>query len=219
MAHDAEVAAGAPAAARHAPEPGAVVLAGSAGGVRAVRDVLQFLPPQFPAPIVIALHRPARPTRDDLAAMLRRRTSLRVHTLGEPVSLEAGCVHLLPPRTTLATDERGSLRLEPTQDWRTLDPTMTALARRYGPRCIAVVLSGRLDDGAAGARAGKRGRGRVGVQDPADAEAAGMPASVLATGSVDLVVPLRRVAHTIVALTMAPGGADLLRVPRAPWAS
>jgi two-component system, chemotaxis family, protein-glutamate methylesterase/glutaminase len=196
-----------------------VVLAGSAGGVRAVRDVLQALPPQFPAPIVVALHRPARPSHDGLPDVLRRRTSLRVQNLGPSATLDPGCVHLLPPRTVLASGGDGSLRLEAVDHWRTADPTMCTLARHYGPDCLAVVLSGRLDDGAAGARAVKRARGRVVVQDPADAEAPGMPAAALATGCVDLVVPLRRVAQTIVALTMAPGGADLLRVPRAPWAS
>ena len=29
----------------------------------------------------------------------------------------------------------------------------------------------------------------------------------------------RRIAHSLIALTMAPGGADLLRIPRAHWAS
>jgi two-component system, chemotaxis family, protein-glutamate methylesterase/glutaminase len=40
--------------------------------------------------------------------------------------------------------------------------------------------------------------------------------SAAASGCVDLVLPLAHIAHALVALTMAPGGADLFRVASAP---
>jgi two-component system chemotaxis response regulator CheB len=45
-----------------------------------------------------------------------------------------------------------------------------------------------------------------------------MPSNTIATGCVDFVLPLDRVAAALVALTMAPGGADLLTVPTPSWA-
>jgi two-component system chemotaxis response regulator CheB len=81
-----------------------------------------------------------------------------------------------------------------------------------------VILTGRLADGANGCRAVKRNGGRVLVQDPATAEASSMPAHAIATGCVDFVLPPDRLASAVLALTTAPGGAELLTVPVPPWA-
>jgi two-component system, chemotaxis family, protein-glutamate methylesterase/glutaminase len=197
----------------------AVVLAGSVGGLNAMLDVLRTLPAQFPTAIVVVLHRSARGGRDHLPDVLSRRAPLPVKTLASTADLEAGCVHVLPPGTVLARRPGPMLDAARVEGWRTADATMATLAEHYRSRSMAVVLSGRLDDGARGVRAIKRAGGRVIVQDPADATAPSMPAAAMATGCVDLVVPLRRVGQALVALTMAPGGADLLRTPRAPWAS
>ena len=201
------------------PRTSAVVLSGSLGGMQAMLDVLDGLPPHFPAAVLVNLHRAARTGPDRLPQVLAYRSTMPIRTLGMTEALEPGCVHVLPPGNALCTLDNGFLAPRPPEGWRTADPTMATLAQRYGSGAIAVVLSGSLNDGAVGARAVKRAGGRVIVQDPADAMAHGMPAAVLATGSVDLVVPLRRVAQALVALTMAPGGADLLRTPRAHWAS
>jgi two-component system chemotaxis response regulator CheB len=109
--------------------------------------------------------------------------------------------------------------VEPAPGSTVIDDSMDTLARRYRDRCIGVVMTGKLQDGAQGARAIKRNGGRVIVQDPDDAQVPSMPTAVLATGSVDLVVPLRRVAPTLIALAMAPGAADLFRTPRSAWAT
>jgi two-component system, chemotaxis family, protein-glutamate methylesterase/glutaminase len=196
----------------------AVVLAGSIGGLEAMRTVLQALPGQFPAAVVLVLHRAARLHPDAVPNVLSRRTALPVATLDPTAPLRAGRVHVLAPGVTLTSRPGPLLDVEPTDSTCAADRTMAAVAEHYGSRSIGVVLSGSLSDGARGARAIKRAGGRVVVQDPADAKAPGMPASVMATGSVDLVVPLRRIADTLIALTMAPGGADLLRTPRAHWA-
>ena len=64
----------------------------------------------------------------------------------------------------------------------------------YGPRALAVVLSGRLRDGTRGVRAIKDAGGRVIVQDPASAEQGSMPWNALATGCVDLVLEPAQIA-------------------------
>jgi two-component system chemotaxis response regulator CheB len=45
-----------------------------------------------------------------------------------------------------------------------------------------------------------------------------MPAAAMATGCVDLVLPVERIAHALISLTAWPGAASLLRAPLAPWA-
>jgi two-component system chemotaxis response regulator CheB len=88
----------------------------------------------------------------------------------------------------------------------------------FGPRMIAGVLSGRLDDGSLGVRHVKGAGGRVLAQDDATSQAFGMPAAAIATGCVDFVLPLAVLADAITALVMAPGAAAMMRVAPPPWA-
>ncbi|MDT7577303.1 MAG: two-component system, chemotaxis family, protein-glutamate methylesterase/glutaminase, partial [Pseudonocardiales bacterium] len=100
---------------------------------------------------------------------------------------------------------------------RCADVLLTSLAPVFRSAAIAVVLTGMLDDGAQGVRAVKRNGGRVLVQEPATARAAGMPSAALATGCVDFALPLDRIAHALVTFVMAPGGAEVFTVPTPAW--
>jgi two-component system chemotaxis response regulator CheB len=88
------------------------------------------------------------------------------------------------------------------------DALLSFAARVYGPRLIAVVLSGRLTGGAAGADAVKREGGRVLVQDPATADAPSMPNAALATGGVDSTLPPDSIGKALVAFCGTSGAAE-----------
>ena len=98
------------------------------------------------------------------------------------------------------------------------DALLTAVADRLGSAAIGVVLTGMQRDGARGVQAVKRRGGRVLVQDPTTSRADGMPSAAIATGCIDFVLPVERIGPALVALTMAPGGAELLTVPIPAWA-
>jgi two-component system chemotaxis response regulator CheB len=83
---------------------------------------------------------------------------------------------------------------------------------------IAVVLTGRLRDGSRGIRAVKAQGGRVLIQDPSTAVAPDMPTAALATGCCDFALPPDKIGDALTALVMAPGAADVFRVPLPPWA-
>jgi two-component system chemotaxis response regulator CheB len=198
----------------------AVVLVGSLGGPEALRTVVAGLPAWFPAAVLVVQHRGAA-AQYLTVELLRRRTQLEVVLAQEGDRPCAGVVHVTPAdrQLVLAPDGRFAARGAPWSPGRSADALLQSVAQHYGPRAIGVVLSGRNDDGAAGVAALKRAGGRVLVQDRASARCFTMPAEAIATGCVDLVLPVGRIADALVSLTSWPGAADLLRVPRSPWAS
>jgi two-component system chemotaxis response regulator CheB len=196
----------------------AVALVASLGGLHAISSILAALPATFPTPVVVVQHGRPDGNRDRLSRLLANVTALPVRTASAGAPLGAPGVVVVPTgyRATVRPDR--TMMLTEGDPLRVGDDLLTSVAVTLGAGAIAVVLTGMLDDGAQGVRAVKRHGGRVLVQDPSTARAAGMPASAMATGCVDFVLPLERIPAALVALIMAPGGADLLRVPVASWA-
>jgi two-component system chemotaxis response regulator CheB len=201
--------------------PAVVLLGSSFGGLDALKAVLPALPPAFPVPVIVVHHRAESP--DALVRILRARCQLPVEGIESGYRLTAGRIAVAPPgsfsrisstgEVTVDGPERGAPALGP------IDRAARAVAKRFGAGAVAVILTGRQADGAEGVRAVKGAGGFVLIQDPAGAAAAGMPIAALATGCVDHRVPLRLIAPTLVAVTMAPGALELLRVPAPPWAT
>jgi two-component system chemotaxis response regulator CheB len=196
-----------------------VVIAASLGGPQAVRTVLAALPAEFPAAVVVVQH---RAVGSDAVALelLRRNARLPVRLAEDGACPSPGVVDLAPADRPLVLGAAGSfaLREAPDKLGGRADPLLVSVADYYRGRAIGVILSGMLDDGAAGVSALKRRGGWVLAQDRASARAFGMPGAAIATGCVDHVLPLDRVADALVALTMWPGAADLFRVPPPFWA-
>ena len=80
-----------------------------------------------------------------------------------------------------------------------VDLFFRALARGYDSNAVAVVLSGTGANGSAGLKHIKESGGLVLVQDPSQAEHTDMPRNALATGLVDLVLPVEEMAARIIA--------------------
>lgn len=196
-----------------------IVLVASLGGLHAVSTVLDGLPEDFATPILVVQHGSQGRDRDRLAAVLRGRTVLPVRTA------ETGQLAVLPGVTVVPggfgaeVDVAHRFVLTPAERSGAGDQVLRSVAAAFGAAVIGVELTGMLRDGAEGVRAVKRCGGRVLAQDPETAQAASMPSAAIATGCVDFVLPLRRLSAALVALTMAPGAADLLAVPLPPWAT
>lgn len=196
-----------------------VTVAASHGGLDALLEVAAGLPASFAVPVVVVLHRRDRP-QDQLATVLGRRCALPVHVAEHGRPPAGGQVLIAPPSGVVLDREHGGLRAPEHTDARYCgDALFTSAADAYGPRVISVVLSGYLDDGARGVAAVKSRGGRVLVQSPASARATSMPHSALATGCADFALPPTLLCSALVALTMARGADELLRVTPPPWAT
>ena len=157
-------------------------VAASAGGVEALRRLVAALPENLDAAICIVLHIP--PTgRSLLAPILDRDTNLTVRLAEDGAPLRRGVIYVAPAdHHLLVRNDRIELSRGPKENGvrPAADPLFRTLARSWGERAVAVVLSGALDDGAGGAVAIAQGGGRVIVQDPEDALVPGMPLAALA---------------------------------------
>jgi two-component system chemotaxis response regulator CheB len=183
--------------------PRVVGLAGSAGGLFALGEVLAGLPADFPAPVFVVLHlHPAYVTRVD--ALLALRTALPVALVAGGERAEPGAVYVAPPDRHLLLTTRGTLALSNGPRTHFVRPSADrlfgSLAEHAGPGAIAVVLSGTGVDGRAGAEAVHAAGGTVLAQDEVTSAFFGMPGAAIASGVVDGVLPLAGIAPALVRL-------------------
>jgi two-component system, chemotaxis family, protein-glutamate methylesterase/glutaminase len=194
---------------RHTDAFDVVAMVGSQGAFRVVRALVRALPADFPAAVVYVQHRVAT-AGSGLVRLLSRDTALPVRLVGAGDPVTAATIHVAPADARTTVGAARVFRLAPGRC--VGDPLFASIAPAYGARAIGVVLSGRLDDGAAGLRAIKAAGGRGLVQDPATAEADGMPMAAMSTGCYDFVLEPEGLARALVALVSVPGAADLLTV-------
>lgn len=171
-----------------------IVIGGSAGSVRPLADIVTRLHPDLPAAVLVVVHIPAH-HRGMLAEVLARGTRLRVAVAVDGEPLVPGAVLVAPPDHHLLV--RGDAASAPiavldrgrreNRHRPAIDPLFRSAAACFGPSVTGVVLSGVLDDGAAGASAIRDVGGYLIAQDPAEAIYESMPASVIAQESADAV--------------------------------
>jgi two-component system chemotaxis response regulator CheB len=191
-----------PAVASPAARPEIVVIAGSTGGFEAMREIFRALPRDLPVPVVVLLHRTGNP--DTLASSLALVSGANTKNAVEGEGLLPGTVYVAPsgmhvrirPDHTISLFDGRTIRFQRSS----ANPLFESAARVYGSGVIAVVLSGFDRDGTDGVQAVNRAGGTVIAQSPATSRPAGMPSSAITTGCVNHIVPLERIAPTLVNL-------------------
>ncbi len=174
----------------------------SAGGLTALAHFLEALPAKPGMAIVIVMH--LSPKHNSIVdKILQRSTAMPVTQVTEPIPLRNNEIYVISPRRGLSMTD-GYLRLvdlhRPRGKHVAIDFFFRTLAEVHRERAMAVVLTGTGSDGSVGiARIRERG-GITFAQHPDDAEYDQMPRAAIATGAVDIVLPLGELPERILHL-------------------
>lgn len=173
-----------------------------------MKTILGGLPPHLPAAVLVVVHIPSR-SLGLLATVASAASALPVHQAQDGMRIEPGNIYIaIPDHHLIVAGDHIKLGRGPRENLArpAIDPLFRSAAAAYGPRVIGVVLSGLLNDGAAGLEAIKRCGGVALVQDPADAIADEMPLSAMQATVVDLAIPSARIGDVLSDLASQAAG-------------
>jgi two-component system, chemotaxis family, protein-glutamate methylesterase/glutaminase len=176
-----------------------VAIGASAGGVKALATLTEALPKGFPAAVLVVCHMsPSGPNL--LPQVLARGSSLPVLAAQDDLEIEAGKVYVSVPDRHLMLDGSHLRLTRGPKENRTrpaIDVLFRSVASSRGPQAIGVVLTGYLDDGAAGLWTIKDVGGQAIVQDPEDADVPDMPLASLLYVTPEVIAPLAQLPDAL----------------------
>ncbi len=185
----------------------AVGVGASAGGLEALTELLQHLPPGLNMAFILIQH--LDPHHESaLPELLSGKTGMRVVPVQQDVRLEPDHVFVISPNTLLrASDGRLVLERRPPESFKPIDLFFHSLAESFKERAIGVVLSGTATDGTLGLKHIKAEGGITFAQNHS-ARFDSMPRSAIAAGAVDFVLSPRQIAEELVAIARRPETVD-----------
>ncbi len=176
-----------------------VAIGVSTGGPRALSEILPQLPVGFPVPILIVQHMPPIFTAQ-LAQRLDQLCKLNVVEAKENMPVVAGKIFIAPGDHHMEVREVGGVRSirihkgPPENSCRpAVDVLFRSVAKVYGGRSVAVILTGMGQDGLKGAQLLKEKKALIIAQDEATCVVYGMPRAVVEAGLADMVLPLNEI--------------------------
>lgn len=180
-----------------------VAIGSSTGGPRALETVLQGLPSDLPAGIVITQHMPAGFTKS-LAERLDRVCEIKVREATRGCRITSGVAYIAAGGYHMKITDNQTIEFDSGPPIAYVKPSvdfmMCSLASVFKERVIAVILTGMGRDGADGVKYVKEYGARVICQDEASSTIFGMPKAVIDDGNADEVLGLSSIADRIVEL-------------------
>ena len=177
-----------------------VVIGTSAGGIRALEELVMQLKPEMDAAFFVVLHLSRKGVGDVLFQRLRQHCNINCKIAINEEPVKRGNLYLAPPDNHLLLD-KGKIVIgkgAPENRWRpSINNLFRSAAANYNSRVIGIILTGLLDDGTAGMAAIKRSGGISIVQNPNEADYPDMPISVLENMDVDYVESLSNMGELL----------------------
>ncbi len=191
-----------------------VVIGTSAGGLTPLKTILNHLPQNFAAPILITKH--LAPKASLLPPLLRSGSSLPIHEAYNGQLIMPGEVYVSAPDYHM-TLSGGKISLKMgakiNHSRPAIDPLFCSAAEECGPFTIGILLSGMLDDGSAGMLAIKEKKGITIIQDLDEAEYKDMPNNASHHVTIDYCLPAAQIAELLIKLVMKSTKSTTTKTP------
>jgi two-component system chemotaxis response regulator CheB len=182
------------------PPYGIIAIAASAGGFKALVELLCALREDFPVPLLIVQHL-SRHAASRLPFLLGLRTGRSVKWAEAGETIAPGVVYIAPASQHLTIAPNGQLQLTSSAHVNhcrpAADPLFESVAQTFGTRAISIVLSGMMSDGARGTDMIRRHGGLTFAQDEGTSEFFDMPGAAIDLGRADIVLPPRKIAEAL----------------------
>ena len=177
-----------------------LVIGASTGGPRALQTLIPALPADLGVPIVIVQHMPPGFTAS-LARRLEQTSPFTAREAADGDRLQPGQILVAPGGRHLQFTSGGVVHLtdDPTVHGvrPAVDVTLASLAPLYGPRLLAVLLTGMGRDGARGLKLTQDRGGQTLAEDETTCVVYGMPKAAADMGAVGCLLPLPALAPAI----------------------
>src|SRR5215472_8612275 len=173
-----------------------IVIGGSAGGFEAIQDLVAGFPPDLAGAVFVTLHIYER-SEGILPALLNRAGPLPAAHAVDGEAIRAGRIYVAPPDYHLViAPGRVLLSHGPKENMQRpcVNVMFRSAAAVYRERVAGVLLTGLLDDGAAGLWEIQQNHGATIVQDPEEATFRSMPDSAIRGLNVQYIVRLEEMA-------------------------
>lgn len=181
-----------------------VCVGGSAGGLKAYTRLLDHLPADMGAAIVIVNHQRSLATM--LHEILPNHTTMPVELITESLVIQPDHVFIIPEQRDLHV-LNGEFRLKPISKPRGWPDVITvflrSLTQHWDGKLIAVIVSGFDGDGADALRGIKETGGITIAQKPDTAVQPDMPESAIASGCIDFILSPEDIAKEIIRIARA----------------
>jgi two-component system, chemotaxis family, protein-glutamate methylesterase/glutaminase len=187
--------------------PRVLVIGSSTGGPQALNAIVTQIGSVLDrAPVLITQHMPSTFTTI-LAEHLARLTKRPAREAGEGEEVNAGTIYLAPGGRHMSVVRRDGIAVIALDDGPlvnfckpAVDPLFSSAAEVWGPKVLALVLTGMGSDGLRGAQAIAAAGGCILVQDESTSVVWGMPGQVAHAGLCSAVLPLDEIAPRLTRL-------------------
>jgi two-component system chemotaxis response regulator CheB len=184
-----------------------VVIGASAGGNIAIPQLLKQLDPALNIAVLVVFHLAKMSVAELFLRRLQKSTTLKCELSRNEVTFKRGHVYLAAPdHHLLVRNSKLMLGKGPMENrYRpSIDATFRSAAAYHDHKVIGIVLSGMLEDGAAGMLAIKRAGGTCIIQDPNETDYSDMVEAVMRNLKPDFTVPIEQMGDVIEKIIKKP---------------
>ena len=159
-----------------------IIIGTSAGGIHALKQLVNPLTRKFPYPVVIIIHR-LKNVKSHLIEVLQTFTPLTVKEAEEKEYIKPGVIYVAPSNyhLLLETNNTFSLSVDDAVNFSrpSIDVSLISFSDVLKHRALGIILTGANADGAYGLQVLHQNGGEAWVQNPEEAYVSSMPEKAL----------------------------------------